>query len=177
MGWANSGPWRCSSSGRQVNPEIRLLGEMDWVVRICRLVEGMPLAVELAASWMKYLSPKEIAEEVEASLDFLAARVSNVPEHHRQIRVVFEQSWERLDDAEQGVLARLSIFEGGFGRDSARAVAEASLPVLMSLVDKSLVRQTGGGATTYTNCCGSLGARSWPTLKWQPCASGTRGTS
>ena len=130
---------------RQVNPEIRLQGEMDWVVRICRLVEGMPLAVELAASWMKYLSPKEIAEEVEASLDFLAARVSNVPEHHRQIRAVFEQSWERLDDAEQGVLARLSIFEGGFGRDSARAVAEASLPVLVSLVDKSLVRQTGGG--------------------------------
>jgi predicted ATPase/DNA-binding NarL/FixJ family response regulator len=126
---------------RQVNSAFRLQPELDGVVRVCHLVEGMPLAVELAATWTKYLSAAEIADEIQGSIDFLATKLRNVPDEHRQIRAVFDQSWQRLDEAERQTFARLSVFAGGFTREAAGAVAGASLAVIASLVDQSLVRQ------------------------------------
>ncbi len=122
--------------------------EEHWqtVARICRLVEGSPLAVELAATWIRTLSPAEIADEIERSLDFLSTNVRNVPERHRSVRAVFEESWRLLDDdVERDALARLSVFRGSFDRKAAEAVAGASLPVLTSLIEKSLVRSLQEG--------------------------------
>ena len=102
-----------SERARQVNSAFRLQAELDGVVRVCRLVEGMPLAVELAATWTKYLSAAEIADEIQRSIDFLATKLRNVPDEHRQIRAVFDQSWQRLDEAERQTFARLSVFAGG----------------------------------------------------------------
>jgi predicted ATPase/DNA-binding CsgD family transcriptional regulator len=120
----------------------RYTPERDWaaIVQVCRLTWGMPLAVELAASWISVLSCEEIVAEIERNLDFLASSLRNVPERHRSVRAVFEQSWSLLGPDECDVFARLSVFRGAFGREAAQAVAGASLPLLSALVDKSLLK-------------------------------------
>ena len=118
---------------------------MAAVARICRLVGGMPLGVELAASWVHTLSCTEIAKEIEQSLDFLAVNHRNLPERQRSVRATFDHSWRLLSGAEQHVLQRLSVFRGGFQREAAIQVAGATLPLLAGLVSKSLVRRTAEG--------------------------------
>ncbi|HTF41416.1 MAG TPA: AAA family ATPase, partial [Propionibacteriaceae bacterium] len=116
--------------------------EADWaaIVRLCQLTWGMPLAVELAASWINVLSCQEIVAEIERNLDFLASSLRNVPERHRSVRAVFAQSWSLLGQQERDVFARLSVFRGTFGREAAEEIAGASLPLLSTLVDKSLLK-------------------------------------
>jgi predicted ATPase len=116
--------------------------EPDWraIVRLCRLASGMPLAVELAASWISVLSCEEIVAEIERNLDFLASSLRNVPERHRSVRAVFEQSWSLLGQDERAVFAKLAVFRGAFGREAAQSVAGASLPLLSTLVAKSLLK-------------------------------------
>lgn len=109
------------------------------VVRICKLVEGLPLGIELAASWARTLACQEIAHEIQNNLDFLATSARNVPDRHRSIRAVFDYSWQLLTPKEQRVLRRLSIFWGGFSREAAEAVAGASLSMLAIFVAKSLL--------------------------------------
>ena len=131
---------------RRTRPGFMLNAEdKHGVFRICHLVEGMPLAIELAATWVRILSPAEIAKEIESSLDFLSASVRDLPERHRSMRVVFDHSWEMLSADQQQVLGRLSIFRGGFGRRAADQVAGASLSVLSTLVIRSLLRRTASG--------------------------------
>lgn len=114
--------------------------ELPHVVRICQQVQGLPLGIELAAAWVKLLSCREIAEEIGRTADFLASSSRNVPERHKSIRAVFEGSWRLLSPKEQEVLRKLSVFRGGFVREAAAEVAGATIPVLASLVDKSLLQ-------------------------------------
>ena len=113
--------------------------------RICQLVDGLPLGLELAAPWIRLLSCAEIAAEIEKNLDFLTSPQLNVPERHRSIRAVFNQSWDMLTSAEQQIFACLSLFVGGFSREGAEQVANANLLVLSRLLDKSLVRHLSNG--------------------------------
>jgi predicted ATPase/DNA-binding SARP family transcriptional activator len=124
-----------------------VLNEADraGVATICRLVEGMPLAIELAATWMRTLSPVEIAREIERSLDFLSASMRDLPERHRSMRVVFDHSWQMLSANEQQVLCQLSVFQGGFQRQAAEQVAGASLSSLSMLVNRMLLRRAAVG--------------------------------
>jgi len=115
------------------------------IAQICRLVEGMPLAIELAATWSRTLSAAEIAQEIAGSLDVLSAALRDLPERHRSMRVVFDRSWQRLSAGERQVLARLSVFRGGFSRPAAEQVAGATLPILSALVNRTLVRRTAAG--------------------------------
>jgi tetratricopeptide (TPR) repeat protein len=115
------------------------------VVRICRLVEGMPLAIELAAAWVPVLSCNEIAQEIEGGMDFLSISARDVPARHRSMRAVFVHSWKLLTEEEQRVLLRLSVFRDGFRREAAEQLAEATLAVLSALMTKSLVRRSGAG--------------------------------
>lgn len=115
------------------------------VAEICRLVEGMPLAIELAASWLASLSAADIAEHIRHGRDILVSRSRNLPERHRSIRAVFDQSWKLLSDAERAVFRKLSIFRSGFTREAAEATVGASLHTLAGLVDKSLVRLSASG--------------------------------
>ncbi|MDL1895584.1 XRE family transcriptional regulator [Anaerolineae bacterium CFX7] len=115
------------------------------LLRICRMLEGIPLALELAAAWVGVLACDEIAREIESNIDFLTTSMRNVPERHRSLRATFDHSWRLLTDEERHILSRLSIFRGGFDRTAARQVAEATLPLLSSLVAKSLVRRTATG--------------------------------
>jgi len=115
------------------------------VVRICRLVSGVPLGIELAASWLRVLACAEIAAEIEQGLDFLTSTLQNIPERHRSLRAVFDYSWNLLSPSEQAVFQQLAIFRGGFQRETAAHVVDASLPMLAGLVDKSLLRRTAQG--------------------------------
>lgn len=115
------------------------------IAHICRLVEGMPLAIELAATWMRILSPKEIAKEIESSLDILTSSVRDLPERHRSMQVVFDNSWQMLSTEEQQVLCMLSVFRGGFQRQAAEQVAGASLSILSTLVNRTFLRRASAG--------------------------------
>ena len=128
-------------SAQRIRPDFSLEHEKTGVIRICALVQGMPLGLELAAAWVRVLSCDEIAREIERSLDFLETRARNVPPRHRSMRVVLEHSWNLLTRDEQDVFQRLSVFRGSFTRDAATAVAGATLATLSALVDKSLVRR------------------------------------
>jgi predicted ATPase/transcriptional regulator with XRE-family HTH domain len=115
------------------------------LVQICRLVEGTPLAIELAAAWVGMLTCNEIAREIESNIDFLSTSMRDMPERHRSLRATFDHSWKLLSDQERDVLSCLSVFRGGFDRNAAEKVAGATLPLLASLVSKSLVRRAETG--------------------------------
>ena len=111
------------------------------IVRICKLVEGMPLAIELSAVWTRTLSLQEIALEIEKGLDFLSTNMRDIPERHRSLRAVFDHSWRRLSNEEREVLMQLTVFQGGFTRELAEQVANANLSMLSALIMKSLVHR------------------------------------
>jgi predicted ATPase/DNA-binding CsgD family transcriptional regulator len=125
---------------KQAQSTFSLKENAESVKVICQQVEGMPLGIELAASWLRVMICPQIVTHMTDSLAFLTTPLRNVPERHRSIRAVFEQSWNLLSDSEQKVLMKLSVFRGGFDLEAAQAVAGASLTILASLVDKSLVR-------------------------------------
>jgi predicted ATPase/class 3 adenylate cyclase len=110
-------------------------------LRICRLVDGMPLGIELAASWVSVLSCAEIADEIEGNIDFLATSMRDVPERHRSLRAAIDQSWRLLTDEQRSAFSRLSVFRGSFDRSAAVAVTGADLRLLSELVTKSLLRR------------------------------------
>lgn len=131
-----------AQAAHRVQPDFVLTAtELPEVTRVCQLVEGMPLAIELAAAWTPTLSCAEIAQEISRDLGFLTTSLQDIPERHRSLRAVFDQTWGLLSSAEQVALSRLSVFRRGFDRTSANAVAGASLPILASLTDKALLRR------------------------------------
>ena len=115
------------------------------ILHICQLVDGNPLAIELAAAWVRILTCAEIASEIEHGLDFLSLSARDLPARHRSMRAVFDHSWKLLPEEEQGVLRLLSVFRGGFRREAASEVAGAMLSTLSTLVTKSLIRRNGTG--------------------------------
>jgi predicted ATPase/DNA-binding SARP family transcriptional activator len=129
-----------NSSGWQLDAK-----QLAPVARICELVQGMPLAIELATAWLPVLSCAEIAAEIENNLDFLASSLADVPQRQRSLRVVFQQAWDLLAPAEQAVFARLAIFSGTFDRVAAEAVAGAPLAILAALADRALLVCDGNG--------------------------------
>ena len=119
--------------------------DLPHIARICQLVEGMPLAIELAAAWVRTLSLKEIAREVRRDTGFLVTNEHNVPTRHRNLRTVFDHSWNLLAEDERGAVLGLAIFRRGFQREIAEQVAGASIELLSTLVDKSFLRRTATG--------------------------------
>ncbi|MEJ2710781.1 MAG: tetratricopeptide repeat protein, partial [Anaerolineales bacterium] len=115
------------------------------VAHICRLCQGMPLAIELAAVTVRYQSCPQIAGQLQTNWQALTATHGDVPERHQSILAAFEHSWALLSAEEQGVFSRLSIFQGGFDHAAALQVGQSSKKELHALVDKSLVQRTGAG--------------------------------
>lgn len=120
------------------------------ISRICHLVEGMPLGIELAAAWVNVLPPAEIADEISRSIDFLARSDRDMTPRHHSMRAVFDHSWKLLSEEERGVLMKLAVFQGGCTREAAQQVAGATLPILANLIDKSLLRKSQTTPTRYT---------------------------
>jgi predicted ATPase/transcriptional regulator with XRE-family HTH domain len=114
------------------------------IAHICRMVDGMPLGIEIAAGWVRVLSCEEIAQEIAHDLDFLTASVRSLPPRHRSLRAVFDHSWQLITDEERRALSALSVFRGGFTREMAEQVAGATLDLLASLVSRSLLMRVPG---------------------------------
>ena len=146
-------------SARRVHTSFRADGQEETIATICRQAEGMPLAIELAASWVRVMSCAEISQQMRQNLDFLTTRLRNLPERHRSLYALFDQSWRLLSPDEQRVLAGVSVFQGGwtlagatrvlavdegFGptlvHDAVTAHGRAIHHLLLALVDKSLVQ-------------------------------------
>jgi predicted ATPase/DNA-binding SARP family transcriptional activator len=133
-------------SARRAQPGFALANDnVADVIRICRLVEGMPLGILLAAAWVAVLSPAEVASEIGHSLDFLEAELRDLPQRQRSMRAVFDRSWRLLTEREREVFQRLSVFRGGFTQRAATQVAGAQLRELRSLVGKSLLQRDPQG--------------------------------
>lgn len=119
--------------------------DLTKIARICDLVQGMPLAIILAASWMNILSLEEIAEEIKRDLNFLNAALRDIPERLHSVRAVFEGTWKCMTVEERQAFQRLSLFRGGCERDALTHVTDVDLHVLQGLVDKALIIHTNVG--------------------------------
>jgi predicted ATPase/DNA-binding CsgD family transcriptional regulator len=127
-------------SARKVCPGFDpSLDELERIAYICQIVQGMPLAIELAAAWLQILTMDDITEELEKGFDILATEVRDAPERHRSIRAVFDHSWSLLHQTEREIFMHLSVFRGGLTREAAQQVSRASLQQLMDLVNKSFL--------------------------------------
>lgn len=116
---------------------------MDSIIEICRLVDGMPLGIELASNLIERMTPPQIRESIQKDIDILTSTMHDIPERHRSIRAVFESSWRFLSKEEQTVYSRLSVFNGGFEIDAGVQVAKADTETIKSLRDKSLLIEVG----------------------------------
>lgn len=120
------------------------------IVQICDLVQGLPLGIELAATWTRLLSCTEIAAEIAHNLDFLENQLADAPAQQRSLRAVFHHSWRLLSAPAQRCLRELTLFRSGFTRAAATQVAGATLPLLAALVDHSFVRRSAPGLELET---------------------------
>jgi predicted ATPase/DNA-binding SARP family transcriptional activator len=114
------------------------------IVEICRRLNGFPLAIQLAAAWIRVLSAQEINSELQ-KLDFLATEQRDLPARHRSLRAVFEHSWDLLTVAEQLIFQQLVVFRGGFTRQAAQQICAAGPALLAKLTDKSFLYPVSTG--------------------------------
>ncbi len=115
------------------------------VHQIAHLVQGMPLALEMAAAWLRAYDLETVTQEIQHNLDFLVSPWQDLPPRHQSMRAVFAGSWQLLSAEEQQLFARLSIFRGEFALAAARTVAQASILHLANLVDRSLIQRGDNG--------------------------------
>ena len=131
-----------AARARAVNPGFDAEAAAPAVAAICQRLDGLPLALELAAAWVRALPAAEIADELARDLGFLGTGAAGTGV---DLDSVFARSWQLLTAAERDAQSRLAVFRGGFTRNAARAVAGVELPTLAALLDKSmLATQTDG---------------------------------
>jgi predicted ATPase/DNA-binding SARP family transcriptional activator/Flp pilus assembly protein TadD len=131
---------------RRSEPQYSLSeGEGEDVAALCRQVEGLPLAIELAAASVMSMPLAAVVAGIQQNLDSLVTSFPDVPPRHRSLRASIDHSWQLLEKGQQQVFMQLSIFHGPFSIEAAEAVAGAAPPVLVSLVAKSLLRLAGQG--------------------------------
>ena len=144
------------------------------VFAICHALEGIPLALEIAAARLRQQPLETIAREIAADLDAFTSPFQDAPTPHRSLRAVFERSWVLLSPQEQSLLARLSVFRGGCMLDAAQAVADAAQAIanaapadalLASLMHKSLLRQSAEGRYTLHELLRQFAAEKLPTAE------------
>jgi predicted ATPase/DNA-binding CsgD family transcriptional regulator len=127
---------------RAVAPDFAVSTDNETAITdLCRRLDGLPLAIELAAARAKLLSPAEILERSQSPLRFLTGGRRDAPERQRTLRATIDWSYALLDDEERVAFRRLAVFARGCTLAAAARVAEADVDVLDSLVDKSLVRR------------------------------------
>ena len=114
--------------------------QSEQIIAICNFLSGIPLAIELAASWLRSLTLDDIVTELKAGLMFFDSPLRDLPERHRSMQRVFDYSWQLLTEEEQNTLITLTVFSGGFSKEAASEVVGATLPMLQSLVNKSFIK-------------------------------------
>ncbi|MDO0932631.1 BTAD domain-containing putative transcriptional regulator [Streptomyces sp. DG2A-72] len=126
--------------GAAARPGFRIEDDPEATAEICRRLDGLPLAIELAAARLRMLTPRQIADRLDDRFRLLTSGSRTVLPRQQTLRAVVDWSWDLLEEGERDVLCRLSVFAGGCDLAAAEAVCgPAALDVLGSLVDKSLV--------------------------------------
>jgi predicted ATPase/DNA-binding CsgD family transcriptional regulator len=133
-------------SAKHIYPAFKAQAD-DWesIMRICQLVDGMPLGIVLAAMWVQVLSPAEIASEITNDFDILSTDLRDVPHRQRSIRAVFESTWRRLSGTARRSFEKLSVFRGGFTLEAAQKIADTNLPTIQLLADRGILQRTPAG--------------------------------
>ncbi len=127
---------------REIEPRLELTAEDQNAIRhICRRLDGLPLAIELAASRVRALSPSELVRRLEPRLPLLVGGPRDLPARQQTLRATIEWSHDLLDPMARQALARLSVFVGGFTLQAAESIAGVELDALQSLVEHSLLRR------------------------------------
>lgn len=130
----------------RLQPGFKLMAEnYSAVVDICHSVQGMPLAIELAASWVEVYSLQEILQEIHRSLDFLQSNWRDLPARQRSLRAVFDSSWSLLDKTTRPAIKALSVFRSSFTREAAQAISGISVKTLLDLHHKSWIQRLPNG--------------------------------
>jgi predicted ATPase len=127
---------RASATGRHIAPD-------ETVREICRRLDDLPLAIELAAARVRLLSPPALLQRLDESLSLLTGGARDLPERHRTLRATIEWSHDLLTPDEQAAFRRLSVFRGSFTLEAAEAIAGADLDQVATLVEQSLVKPLG----------------------------------
>ena len=173
-GWSSRWPCRTADAGPgeiESSPAVRLLRDragavrkdlavdahtLSTMVRVCRALDGMPLAIELAAARLRTMSLDQLANRLDDRFRLLTGGSRTALPRHRTLRAVVDWSWELLTDAERMVLRRLSVFSGGASLEAAERVCagdaveqEQVLELLTALAEKSLLLTEGDGAPRY----------------------------
>lgn len=131
---------------RRALPQFTLTAaDRAFVHELAMLMAGNPLALELAAPWVRSLPLQEIVDELRRDIGLLDLQAQATAQRQRSLRASFEYSWRLLSQRERDALTRLAVFAGGFTREAVTHIAEVALPLLASLVDKCLLRYDGSG--------------------------------
>ncbi len=133
-------------TAQRVRPGYQITNKnLPSIVDICRTVDGMPLGIELAASWVEALEPDAILTEIKRSIDFLETDLYTLPERQRSLRAVFDTSWNLLEESERMAIQTLTVFHNGFTHLAASQVGNVTLKTLLSFVSKSWLQRGSDG--------------------------------
>lgn len=138
-----------AACAQRARSSFRLGEEFKGAAQVCRLVEGVPLSIELAAAWARTLSADAIAQEVRRDLESFTPAQHNAPPKSQKLQAVLQHAWQLLNVQQKEAYKRLSVFRSGFDRHAAKYVAGATLPMLAALLDKSLLRWDPKGRYTF----------------------------
>ncbi len=119
--------------------------DLGLVTKIVQQLEGLPLAIELAARWTRVLSLEQILIELEKSQTWLETDVQDIPERHHSLNAVLSSTWVQLSKRETTALEALSVFRGGATLEGIRFVGQTQLPTLLALVNQGLLQRDGKG--------------------------------
>ncbi len=134
-----------ATAASRINPNFDIQQSLPMVARICQLVEGLPLGILIAAGWVQFLTPEQIVQRIEDSLDFLALTRRDLPGRHQGVKALLNSTWETLSQVDRDILMALAVFPSHFDLDAATAIASTNLSTLISLVSKSLMSTDGSG--------------------------------
>ncbi|MBN1487951.1 MAG: tetratricopeptide repeat protein [Anaerolineae bacterium] len=138
-------------SAQRISPGFSLSSQtLPPVVRITQLVEGMPLAIELASGWLQVFSCSEIADQIGTNIDLLEAVQRRGTERHSSLRFVFDTSWGLLSSVEKDAVCRLAVFPDSFDKAAAQEITGITPRILLGLLNKSFLRQSTASSDSGT---------------------------
>ncbi|MEZ4866584.1 MAG: BTAD domain-containing putative transcriptional regulator [Caldilineaceae bacterium] len=121
--------------------------DREAIGQICRMLQGLPLGILLAAAWVRYYTPTEIAAQIHEDFDFLTSDWRDLPARHQSLRALFEHSWRLLSARERTIFPQLAVFRGGFTYAAAQAVVGTTWREIIALLDRSLVQHSLAAST------------------------------
>jgi predicted ATPase len=130
-----------TKGAKRVAPHLHFTPkDLNEIAKIARCVEGLPLALELAASWTRIMPIERIAKELERSHELLQTDLIDLAKRHRSIKNVLDTTWQQLSELKKHSLRSLCIFQGGFDLKAAEYIAKSNIGLILSLVNESLIK-------------------------------------